>query len=572
MQLNELGELTISQLETIERRLSIQATEYNFFNRYYVGDNPAIMDAKKKLNPPDNRVPSPFGRKLVDTMTGYAAKGGNTTYTTDGKWIDTLKVILDKNDFEEIMRPEAYKIANTSGHAYQILWTDNDAEEIEIYKILPSEGIAVYDDTLKHKMIAFVYITSVEVDDKTTDKFMIVFYKDKRKQYVWLKINDKEQWVFQEDQPHFYKDVPAVEYNASIDKKPLFYSVLPHIDEHDKITSSGYSDERERFANSYMTALKKIDNIIRNPRDGLTDAERIAITKIFDGLGLDGEVKSVSDAIGFVTKPSRGSDTAEAADRFERLIYDFSMVINLNDYRAGTPLAGIAYRLKVMGMEFKAADIDSYFDKGIQRLFTLIGNATEIHKGKPEPVSIKHERNIPKDIEAMIKMVGDAQGIVSKQTSLGWIPSDYLPEGVDNELERIEEEKAGTLPGLEDPLSKPIETGSGADAAASGDVQATALNGAQITGLIDLATAAADGTLTIESAKAIAAAAFPLMTKEELDAIFNKIIVKEKAPVTIPIEKPTIPVIASPEKKMKKVTVFKRNPAGDIVSSKTIER
>ena len=58
-----------------------------------------------------------------------------------------------------------------------------------------------------------------------------------------------------------------------------------------------------------------------------------------------------------------------------------------------------------------------------------------------------------------------------------------------------------------------------------GDVAATAFNGAQVTALSDLATAVTEGSLQKSSAKAIAAAAFPLLTEEQLDAIFDPLVV-----------------------------------------------
>jgi lambda family phage portal protein len=57
-------------------------------------------------------------------------------------------------------------------------------------------------------------------------------------------------------------------------------------------------------------------------------------------------------------------------------------------------------------------------------------------------------------------------------------------------------------------------------AAAQGDVQGTALNGAQVTALVQLAAQVAQGQLPLETAKAIAKASFPLVPDSEVDAIF----------------------------------------------------
>ena len=57
-------------------------------------------------------------------------------------------------------------------------------------------------------------------------------------------------------------------------------------------------------------------------------------------------------------------------------------------------------------------------------------------------------------------------------------------------------------------------------AAASGDVQATALNGAQVAALVQIVQAVAQGQIPLETGKAIAKAAFPLIADAELDAAF----------------------------------------------------
>ena len=58
------------------------------------------------------------------------------------------------------------------------------------------------------------------------------------------------------------------------------------------------------------------------------------------------------------------------------------------------------------------------------------------------------------------------------------------------------------------------------DAAKAGDVQATAMNGAQVQALASLVAQVAAGQMPADSAKAVAAAAFPLLSEKEISAIF----------------------------------------------------
>ena len=75
-------------------------------------------------------------------------------------------------------------------------------------------------------------------------------------------------------------------------------------------------------------------------------------------------------------------------------------------------------------------------------------------------------------------------------------------------------------------LALPSSDGSSAQ---TGDVQATALNGAQVAALVEIALKVATGELPRESAKAIARAAFPLVSDELIDAIFESIVPKPPA-------------------------------------------
>lgn len=70
----------------------------------------------------------------------------------------------------------------------------------------------------------------------------------------------------------------------------------------------------------------------------------------------------------------------------------------------------------------------------------------------------------------------------------------------------------------EAPEDKPTE---GIEGAPTEDIQATAMNGAQVSSLLEIATLVADGKLPLESARAVAVAAFPLVPPETIDAIFG---------------------------------------------------
>ena len=83
--------------------------------------------------------------------------------------------------------------------------------------------------------------------------------------------------------------------------------------------------------------------------------------------------------------------------------------------------------------------------------------------------------------------------------------------------------------GLSSPGSKPTGNTS---MTAQTDVQSTALNGAQVTALLDLAAKVTEGRIPLESARAMAKAAFPLVGAEDIDSIFTPL--KDFSPTPFP--------------------------------------
>ncbi len=137
--------------------------------------------------------------------------------------------------------------------------------------------------------------------------------------------------------------------------------------------------------------------------------------------------------------------------------------------------------------------------------------------------------------------------------------------GLDEEMEedaailtakrRIEKcEAAGVpiqsaFPEITAPALSPVVSPDGqtVDSAAAGaeTVQDTALNGAQVQALVEIATAVATGLLPIESGKSIARAAFPLVSEEIINSIFDEITPRER-PMQ-PQSNETDPTAAAPQ-------------------------
>jgi len=413
------GRLTEKQLNTIHGYIAQKASLARTYKRYFLGENPPIMDAPAKKDP-DNRVPVPIARKLVDTMAGYGFKPGKLRYTTEGDYITQLKEVFDAND-EELLTYELGIDAMTTGWAYEIVRMDEELN-IKQYRIDAGSGYMVYDDTLDKNPIAFVHM--VKTDDNK--EYATIYYTDIFIEYE----RTKNEWLILEEKEHPFGMIPAIDYQADMDRVPLFYSVIALMEQLDKVMSRNYADDLERFANAYLLMLKRISTVVGS--DGKSDADKIAELRMFDALGEDGTVSDASNAVTFLTKPSRGTDVAESADRYERMIYDMASILNPQEFSSGTSLSGIAYRLKTLFMELRMANIEAYFSKGLQRRIQIIENA----QGVSEPVTIQWQRNLPVDLEYFARALGGFKGIISDESILELLPADIVPD-IKKELQRI---------------------------------------------------------------------------------------------------------------------------------------
>jgi hypothetical protein len=119
----------------------------------------------------------------------------------------------------------------------------------------------------------------------------------------------------------------------------------------------------------------------------------------------------------------------------------------------------------------------------------------------------------------------DAEGAESASID---VEESELPMAADAESVDVEESELaaptarnGIVNDTESDMQTPAVDPTIAAAAGGVDVAATALNGAQVEALAGLATSVANGELPMESARAIAGAAFPTVDPMVLDAVFD---------------------------------------------------
>lgn len=401
---------------------------------YKIGVNAGIFQEANKPAP-DNRIPVPFIRRAVKITKGYFAKVGNITYESD--WFEkNLSDIYDAND-EELETAAVFEDSITYGSAFELHWYNEDGFQFGVIPV--DQCIPIYSDDLKPKLIAFIW------HRKTRDGSELATYYDAFEYQEFLKNGDKWGLVAERSGSHLYGAVPVLEANTDRDKRNLFDHVLPMLDFFDKLISE-VGNEHQKFAESLLLFRNKIDAVTKD-ENGKTDLDKIAEWRLIDNVG-----EKVRDAAAYLERNVNDTFIDHTLDRFERLIYEMLCLFNPNDDKFATA-SGIAQAYKLLGFELMIADMESYFSNFLNARIRLIaGHKTSGMGEGADSVTVKFRRNLPFDVENMVKVATLASGgerIMSNETILKLFPSTIV-ENVDEEVEKL-----SSIPRA--PLSNPID-------------------------------------------------------------------------------------------------------------------
>ncbi|MCO7128409.1 phage portal protein, partial [Sporolactobacillus shoreicorticis] len=239
--------------------------------------------------------------------------------------------------------------------------------------------------------------------------------------------------TFSDSQPHYYGDVPVIEYIENEERQSVFESVESLINAYDKAVSEKANDV-DYFADAYMKILgaELDEETLKEIRDN----------RIINISGQDVDISKI--IVEFMEKPNGDANQEHLLDRIERLIYQMSMVANINDESFGNA-SGVALEFKLQPMKNLAAMKERKFTSGMNRRFKMLFNVPlfiEVSK-KDEWRNLNYTftRNIPRNLVDEADVAKSLQGIISKETQLSVLSIVDNPK---QELERIKAEDPET--------------------------------------------------------------------------------------------------------------------------------
>ncbi len=501
MTIRKTDKTSFTEKEILDFISDYERTEVAEFNElwdYYKGKNVKIL-ARKKIdsNSPDNRIPIPYGRKIITTFAGYAyrpkyityklakdqlteqeakeeqvaedvseqnptgktAGGANPVKTAEPvpaqeqtnpemeaakKYLDELKKTFSLNN-EHIKTSRAGRNAAIFGVAYemhyiggQIVTEKTITEKAEpcFFPVDPRELILFYDyssEPKKAAAIRFCRITNLLYNVEVYWRDIVLLYERKRTE------TGEWQLIRKGSYQNFYSDIPVVAYYFGDELLGLIRPILPLIDAYDTLLSDSVN-EFERFAFAYL--LLKMMGL--TPVQAAKAAGMEPNKKIIDVLSNIKRRRVFENIpkdgeIKFLTKDIPSQFVEFMSNFIKKQIHVQSHVPDFSDEKfASQGLSGVAIQRMLFDFENIVSSTDADFDVGLYDRIRLITKIYEILRrpiGSFDMITINHKRNLPLNVKEYAETAAVLGGVVSRRTMLESLPEEVVPD-VDAELKR----------------------------------------------------------------------------------------------------------------------------------------
>ena len=394
---------------------------YEMLQNYYDGYNVILDRQKRDVNKPNNRIASGYASYIVDLIQGMFVGKPITYSSSNDKYLEELQDVFNASD-EQDENSELAKMAGINGVAYEIVYTDEEAE-IRFNEINPNMICPIYSTTINPEMIGAIrYYEEGDIwgEDNSivaevyTDSQTIMFRQEGN---GYTEIGREE---------HYFGEVPVIEYANNDEYIGDFERVISYINAYDK-TISDTANDFEEFTDAFLILSGMMgttaEDVLRLKEDGV----------ILTG----GEGKQSAE---WLTKNINDVALENHKNRLNQDIHKFSKVPDMSDEQFSGNASGVALKHKLLAMEQVLAGKERKFKRGLQkriRLITKILNKSAKSYDYTD-IDISFTRNIPVNIKESVEVAGMLLGFTSTDTALAQLP---MIDNIQTELEKIEREK-----------------------------------------------------------------------------------------------------------------------------------
>lgn len=388
-------ELDAETLQEFIKAHQARKAEYDELENLYIGKHPILDQAPKAAYKPDNRLVVNFPKYIVDTFNGFFM-GKPVKVTHDDMATNEFLDVLHKMNNQDDNNAEMSKMCDIFGHAYELVFTDEEGE-IGIAPLDPREAFIIVDNSIRKRTLFGVryYKHGENIVGTISDAHQITDF-----------IIGDDDLKFGEVRPHQFGDVPMIEYVANKERQGIFEPVISLIEAYNK-TLSEKANDVDYFADAYLVILEAL--LDKEQLQQLRDNRTINMTSREDGHKID---------IKFLEKPNADETQENLLETLKKMIFQIAMVANISDENFGVE-SGVSLDYKLKPMSDLAATRERKFIAGMNRRYRMIGNLGGNKLSNDNWVKLEYifTRNLPANLEAEANVI---------QKVTGTIPDEYI--------------------------------------------------------------------------------------------------------------------------------------------------
>lgn len=404
---------------------------YKKLKDYYEGRHSILLREPKRKNDPCNNLMANFAKYITDFASGYLI-GEPISYSSDDKTgLDNLtdwfkKSQCDVQDMDNAKQQSIY------GVAYELVYlSSDDAPTPKTASIDPSQGFVIYNSTVELKPVAGIYY--YERKDPATQR-VIGYTAECSTATEYITFDILEDFGLDantvEIKENPFKAVTLIEIYNNNEMQGDFEQLISLIDGYNMQQSSRV-DDVENFVNSLM--------VLKGQTLGYTSEERAETYKDIKDNGVI-ELTPESD-LSFLTRQIDQQGNEVLAEHIADDIHKFSYVPSLTDKDFASNVSGVAMQFKLLGLNQITKIKERYTKEGIRERIQLFDNILAVKGLKPvDPadVTITINHSLPKNLVEIAQVVGNLEGLCSKETLVSQLPFVEDPE---KEVQKATEER-----------------------------------------------------------------------------------------------------------------------------------
>lgn len=397
----------------------------------YDGKHAILERSKTQTDLANNKLMINHAEYITDFATAYFM-GNPIKYTFPEEEVrtddDSLLQAFRKANITQV-DTELARDLSIFGIGIEYVYQDKEGNT-KSTNLDPRTAFLIVDDTVEETSLLGVHrIKKRDINNKEIGEILKVITDDTVYTYEFK--NDTLNLINEEI--NIFNQVPVIEYWNKVNQKGDFESVVSLINAYNLLQSDRVND-KEQYVDSLL--------VLYGTLAGDNSEEKLKTAKELKRLGL--LELSEGDKVEYLSKTFHEADVELLKKSIIEDIHKISKVPNLTDENFAGNSSGVAMKYKLLGLEQLAQTKEEYYRIGLKERIKLYANILNIKMISIDVDNIEMTfiRSLPVNELEIAQLITYLNNVVSQKTLLSLLP---FVEDVDNEIERVEEQKQNNL-------------------------------------------------------------------------------------------------------------------------------